>query len=94
MGVPFVTLAGNSFVSRMGVTLLHNIGLAELIAQDVAGYQALVLALARDLPRLRALREGLRERVQTSPLMDGPRFARHFAQGLQQMWQAQIGRAQ
>lgn len=90
MGVPFVTLAGDSFVSRMGVTLLHNVGLAELIAQDVAGYQALVLALAKNLPRLRALREGLRERVQASPLMDGPRFARHFAQGLQQMWQARI----
>ena len=89
MGVPFITLAGDSFVSRIGVTLLQNVGLAELIADDVAGYQAKVLALAEDLPRLRALRDGLREKMQASPLMDGPRFARHFAQGLQTMWQTQ-----
>ena len=38
------------------------------------------LALAQDLPRLRVLREGLRKRRQTSPLME--RFAGHFAQAL------------
>lgn len=86
MGVPFVTLAGQAFVSRMGVTLLHNVGLQALIAENPAQYIATAVALARDLPRLRALRTGLRERVAASPLMDGKRFAGHFAQALRDMW--------
>ena len=88
MGVPFVTLAGRSFVSRMGVTLLHNAGLDELIVDSEAQYIAKAVALAHDLPRLRALREGLRERVTASPLMDAPRFAGHFVQALHEMWAA------
>ena len=90
MGTPFVTLAGRSFVSRMGVTFLKNVGLDELIADNEADYQAKALALAQDLPRLRALREGLRERVRQSPLMDAPRFAGHFAQALMDMWAEKI----
>jgi predicted O-linked N-acetylglucosamine transferase (SPINDLY family) len=46
------------------------------------------VALAHDLPRLRTLREGLRERVMASPLMDAPRFAGHFVQALHEMWAA------
>ena len=75
MGTPFVSLAGRTFVSRMGVTLLHSVGLDELIADNEAQYIATAVALANDLPRLRALRKGLRERVAASPLMNAPRFA-------------------
>ncbi|MGE5652204.1 MAG: hypothetical protein ACM34A_18585, partial [Bacillota bacterium] len=49
-------------------------------------YVAIASALARDLPRLRELRAGLRDRVQASPLMDAPRFARLFEQALRSMW--------
>ena len=86
MGTPFVSLAGRTFVSRMGVTLLHSVGLDELIADNEAQYIATAVALANDLPRLRALRKGLRERVAASPLMNAPRFALHFGQALQALW--------
>ena len=94
MGVPFVTLAGEWFVGRMGVTLLHNAGLDELIAYSPAEYADKVVALVNDLPRLRALREGLRERVQASPIMDSARFGQQFAEALRGMWQCWASSAQ
>lgn len=86
MGVPFVTLAGDNFISRIGVTILHNGGMDELIAANKEEYIQIASALALDRPRLRQLRAGLRERVQASPLMDFPRFTGHLEQAYRAMW--------
>ena len=86
MGVPFVTLAGEWFTSRMGVTLLSNLGLDDLIAPTSAAYAEKVIELVNDLPQLQAHRQGLRAKMQTSPLMDAPRFASYFGQALRGMW--------
>ena len=87
MGVPFVTLAGRHFTSRMGVTILTNAGLPELIAQSEEEYLAIAAALAQDAPRLQQVRAGLRQRVQHSPLMDAPRFTAHLEHAYRNMWQ-------
>jgi predicted O-linked N-acetylglucosamine transferase (SPINDLY family) len=87
MGVPLVTLAGRHFTSRMGVTILTNAGLGQLIAQSEEEYVEIATALATDLPRLSAVRDGLRQRVQASPLMDAPRFTRQLEQAYRGMWE-------
>ncbi len=86
MGVPFVALAGEHFVSRMGVTILTNAGLPELIAKDRDEYVKIATVLAQDKDRLRRLRHGLRDRVVRSPLMDQPAFARHIEHAYRGMW--------
>ena len=86
MGVPVLTLAGESFLSRQGVGLLMNVGLPDWIASDAEDYVARAVAHAGDLPRLAKLREGLRQQVMASPLLDAPRFARHFEAALRGMW--------
>jgi predicted O-linked N-acetylglucosamine transferase (SPINDLY family) len=86
MGVPVVTLAGERAVGRGGVSLLHNVGLPELIADSLEEYVQIAVALAKDLPRLRELRSTLRARMQASPLMDAPRFARSVEAAYRQMW--------
>lgn len=86
MGVPVVTLAGESFIARQGVGLLANAGLPEWIATDADDYLSKALAHAQDLPRLAALRQRLRAQVNASPLFDAPRFAGHFVQALRGMW--------
>lgn len=88
MGVPVPTRAGRSAASRGALSLLANLGLTDLAAHSDARYVAIVSDLARDLPRLAALREGLRERMLASPLMDAPRFARAMEAAFRQMWRA------
>ncbi|SAL74513.1 TPR domain-containing protein [Caballeronia peredens] len=86
MGVPTVTVIGRTPSSRAGYALLSNLGLAELAASSDAGFVATAVALATDLPRLRELRAGLRERMERSPLMDGARFARGMEQAIRTAW--------
>ncbi|HKT99307.1 MAG TPA: tetratricopeptide repeat protein [Paraburkholderia sp.] len=88
MGVPVPTRFGRSAVSRAGLCLLTNLGLPELATDNDADYVAIVTSLARDLPRLAALRAGLRTRMQASPLMDGARFARNVEAAYRHMWEA------
>jgi predicted O-linked N-acetylglucosamine transferase (SPINDLY family) len=88
MGVPVVTLAGSSHVSRVGVSQLSNLGLSELIARDEDDYVEIAARLAGDLPRLAALRSGLRERMQASPLTDAARFTRNLEDAYRAMWNA------
>jgi predicted O-linked N-acetylglucosamine transferase (SPINDLY family) len=86
MGVPVVTLAGPTVTGRAGVSQLMNLGLPELIAQNAEQYIQIATELARDLPRLSALRTSLRERMQASALMDAPRFARNIEIAYREMW--------
>lgn len=69
-GVPVVTLAGESFISRVAASLLHAVRLPELVASDMRGYEALALSLAEDAGKLAALKKHLREGCLKFPLFD------------------------
>jgi protein O-GlcNAc transferase len=86
MGVPFVTLAGGHFVSRMGVTILTNAGMPELIATTIDEYVKLTTNLALDKDRLRGLRHNLQDRVAASPLMNQAAFTHNIEAAYRQMW--------
>ena len=87
MGVPVVTVAGSMHMARVGVSLLSGVELLELIASDLDGYVEKAVSLARDLPRLRELRGGMRERLEASPLRDEMGFARDVEKALRGIWQ-------
>jgi predicted O-linked N-acetylglucosamine transferase (SPINDLY family) len=86
MGVPVATMAGRTTLSRGGVSILSNVGISELIARDSEQYVQIATRLAGDLPRLSALRAGLRDRVLASPLMNAPAFARDVESAYRRMW--------
>jgi predicted O-linked N-acetylglucosamine transferase (SPINDLY family) len=86
MGVPVVTLVGRMVVGRAGLSQLSNLGLPELIARTPQQYVRIVADLAGNLPRLAELRRTLRARMQASPLMDAPRFARNIESAYRRMW--------
>ena len=71
-GCPVVTLRGETFASRVAASLLTAVGLPELICDDVDGYIATVVALARDAGQRRRLREHLEGAGRASPLFDTP----------------------
>ena len=87
MGVPVVSLAGSTVVSRAGVTYAMNLHLRELVAQDPAEFVAAACGVADDLSRLDQLRCGLRQRMQASPLMDGASFAKNMEAAYRTIWE-------
>jgi predicted O-linked N-acetylglucosamine transferase (SPINDLY family) len=73
MGVPVIALRGDRWAGRIGVSFLNTLGLGEeLVADSPDAYVAKAAALAADPARLADLRAGLRGRLETSPLCDGP----------------------
>ncbi len=90
MGVPVVALAGKSYVSRQGVSLLTNVKLTELIGATQEEYVQAAVALAHDLPRLRGLRGDLRERMRQSVLTDATRYTRQLEGAYRAIWQRYV----
>jgi len=86
MGVPVITLAGRKYVSRLGVSVMSNLQLPELIAKTWDEYVASAAKLAGDLPRLGELRRTMRERMRTSLIMDAPAFVRNVEAAYREMW--------
>lgn len=76
MGVPTLTLIGQSHRARMGASILGAIGLTECIGSSVSDWIALVTAWQKNPERLAALRSDLRQRMLGSALCDSAGLAR------------------
>lgn len=86
MGVPVVSLVGQSNLGRAGLSILSNVGLADFAAPSVDAYIDLAIKTAQDKPALAALRAGLRSRMQASPLLDAQGFTQKVEAAFQGMW--------
>ncbi len=86
MGVPTVTLPGETFASRHSTSHLSNVGLADWVARDLEDYVALAVAKASDLDGLANLRVGLRARAKASPLCDAAQFGRNLGTAVRHAW--------
>jgi len=86
MGVPVITLVGQTVVGRAGLSQLTNLSLPEFIAQTPQQYIQIAAALANDPPRRAHLRSTLRRQMEQSPLMDARRFARNVEAAYRMMW--------
>ncbi len=90
MGAPVVTLQGDRHAGRVGASLLGSVGLTELVAQDVDEYVRIAARLAGDLPRLAALRAGMRQRMRASALLDEQGFMRELEEAYLGMWREKL----
>lgn len=86
MGVPTLTLSGDTLLKRQGASLLTAAGLADWVANSPDDFVRKAVTLATDIPALAALRRQLREQVAASPVMDADRFARHLEAAFTGMW--------
>ena len=91
-GVPCVSLAGGTSVSRAGRSILRAANVSELATGTPEAFIRKAVELATDLDRLRELRLSMRKRLLASPLMDHVGFARNFEIAYRQMWRAWCGR--
>lgn len=93
-GLPMLTCLGPTFAGRVCASLLHAIGLPELVAGSLEEYEAMALALANDPSCLAAVRKRLADNRETAPLFDTDRFRRQIERAYETMWEiALVGEA-
>jgi protein O-GlcNAc transferase len=90
-GVPVVTCPGRSFQARVAGSLLHAVGLPELIASSLADYETIALRLAHDRDAHAALRAKLVANRPTTPLFDTEQFTRGLEAAYEVMWRRWCG---
>lgn len=86
LGVPVVTLAGSSFVSRVAASLLTATGQQALIAENPTDYRNLAVTLAQDTTRRQAIRATLVNDRLRLPLFASEIFTHHLMTGLELAW--------
>jgi protein O-GlcNAc transferase len=91
MGVPVISLVGEAAFARGGLSILSNLGLPLLATGSADEYLQRATELAADISQLAGLRATLRSRLQRSPVMDGPRFARGIEAAYRSMWTRWLG---
>jgi predicted O-linked N-acetylglucosamine transferase (SPINDLY family) len=92
MGVPVVTVVGNTVVGRAGFSQLANLNLAHLAAKNCDEFVRIVASLASDVAALAALRAGLRERMLQSPLTDSRGFTAAIERVYRDVWKTWCAR--
>jgi predicted O-linked N-acetylglucosamine transferase (SPINDLY family) len=85
-GLPVLTCAGETLVTRLAGSQLHAIGLPELVTADLAEYETLAVRLAREPQTLAALRARLAANRRSQPLFDMAGYTRDFENGLEAIW--------
>jgi protein O-GlcNAc transferase len=85
MGLPVITLCGETFASRVGGSLLNTLGLSDLIAKTEEQYFEFAYRLASDRPALTAVRLRIAKQLRSTDLFDGHAFARKFEAALERM---------
>ena len=86
MGVPVLTKIGQSYSSRMASSLLHSIGLPELITNSPEAYEKLAVELATNTNKLSTIKLKLKENRLQKALFNTEIFTRNFEEGLQKVY--------
>lgn len=85
MGVPTLTLCGETMAGRQGVDIMNGYGLPEFVANDKADYVEKALSWQGRFEELNAIRLSMRSRIPTDKA-DGFRVADTFEKGLREAW--------
>jgi predicted O-linked N-acetylglucosamine transferase (SPINDLY family) len=86
MGVPTLTLTGQTVPGRLGAALLHHVGLGDFVARTPQEFVERGIYWAGNLESLGRLRSGMRERFLRSPIGQPALVAESLAVSFRQMW--------
>ena len=81
-GVPFVTLIGNSFASRVGSSLLESLDLSELITTNYKEYENLIIELANNKKKLSEINDKLNKNSKNKSLFKPDIFCKNLESAL------------
>lgn len=90
-GLPVITMLGDTFAGRVAASLLHAVGLPELVTRSLQDYEALALKLAQAPEALAAVRRKLFANRPSAPLFDVARYTRHLEAAYTRMWDVWAG---
>ncbi len=85
-GLPVLTKAGEQFAARVASSILHAIGMPELVTTTEADYEQLALELATIPKNYTAIRDKLIENIRSTPLFDTELYTRNLEKGLQMVY--------
>lgn len=94
MGVPLVSMVGDSFKSRMGTGILLFLGKEAWLANNESEYLNIAKNLASNIEELNRARLKLRGEIEQSVLMNEEIFVHHFGEGLRAMWLEWVAKQQ
>ena len=86
VGLPVLTCTGEAFAGRVAASLLHAVGIPELITSNLKDYEGLALKLAHDTALLTEIKTKLAYNCSTYPLFDTDRFAGRIEAAYTTMW--------
>ena len=86
-GLPVLTCLGSAFAGRVAASLLHAVGLPELVTHSLQEYEQRALDLATTPTLLAGIRAKLANNRTTNALFDTDRFRRHVESAYVTMWE-------
>ncbi|HTJ96086.1 MAG TPA: tetratricopeptide repeat protein [Rhodocyclaceae bacterium] len=87
MGVPVITLLGNSQVGRLSAGIVSASGLGDWVAETIEQYVDHAITRSLDLDALSARRQSLRAQVFSTPAGNPPQYVRAVEQAYRTLWQ-------
>jgi predicted O-linked N-acetylglucosamine transferase (SPINDLY family) len=87
MGVPVITLEGDTPISRQSKAFLYTIGYPEWVTSNVDEYADVIHKLIVSVDALQEIRSNLRQKMASSALCDGKTFTGNLESAYRQMWQ-------
>ena len=87
MGLPMLTLKGESYQSRMGASILSALNLPELITTSSEEYELLAIELATNPDKLKIIKDKLISNLSTAPLFNTPLFTKNLESAYTQMYE-------
>lgn len=90
MGVPVLTVAGQTYVGRQGVAILTRLGLTDFVVESPLDLAEKAKSWAGRRAELAEIRAGLRERMVASPVCDAPRYVRNLEAAFREVWRQRL----
>lgn len=87
VNVPILTLAGETFASRVASSLLNSINLPELITTTIQDYELLAIELCKNSEKINQIRQQLLKNITTTPLFNMELYTKNLEKGYLEIYE-------